>query len=236
MTLDRIQRAHAAQIQALFQSGDSELVYQACELLLALQDTPLITHFAEGSALDAARGVVVGARLRALVPPPHGGKVAFHLVILLIALGLHPPPEVLNLRYADLGPVGAQQLARCARLEHITRVDLRYNQLADAGAAALAEAPWLPSVRELRLHENQIGPDGVRALVGSPNLGPLAVLDLRDNPIGAAGAQAIADAPQLSGLRWLHLREDDVGEVGARALGGSPHLPLPVRRFWHARA
>lgn len=233
--LSAAQRRHRQQLTTLLSSDDADIVYQGCELLTALQDEALITYFAEGSAFHDQEGVVAGDRIQSLVPADQRSTVALYLLLLLVALRRQPPPGVLRLRYAGIGPIGAHKLAACSRLAP-RELDLRYNQLTDAGAVALAGAPWLSSVRVLHLQENQLGPDGIAALVASPGLGPLGVLDLRDNPIGEAGARAIAAAPQLARLEWLHLYIDDVGTEGAKALGASPHLPLAVCRYWRARA
>ena len=130
----------------------------------------------------------------------------------------------LDLKYNELGDLGAVALAKSPDLTNLRVLNLRDNRIGDEGAVALALSPHLTNLRELDLSSNWIRDAGAEALAQSPHLTNLRVLNLEDNWIRDAGAEALAQSPHLTNLRVLNLRSNVIGKVGARALKNSPYL------------
>ena len=127
------------------------------------------------------------------------------------------------MRDCNLGPAGAEQLARafeqwpCLRVLSINR-----NALGDEGVVALLAAP-LPALEELRLCVNEIGEQGAAAIAAaSPRLPKLRVLASILSSIDESGARALAQAhfPQLE---RLYLQGNNIGAEGQAALDAARH-------------
>jgi len=125
--------------------------------------------------------------------------------------------RALDLWHNDLGPLGAQALADCAPLAHLSQLDLGGNRIGSDGARALAESPHLGRLTVLMLWHANIGNAGAEALAraGFERLGHL---DLTYNFISDRGAEALSRAPWLGRVRTLDLRRNDISSEGAEAL------------------
>jgi Ran GTPase-activating protein (RanGAP) involved in mRNA processing and transport len=106
-------------------------------------------------------------------------------------------------------------------IKHLTTLDLRYNDIGTVGAAALSEilqqddCTW----RALYLEGNQLKDEGITALLStSAKLGPIAELYLGQNQIGPVGAESLAQALPGSLLQKLYLEGNQIGNDGALAL------------------
>lgn len=160
-------------------------------------------------------------------------------------------PIVLGLQNSQIGPAGAQALARMPwlrryiqldlgaqmlearglavllnsdHLVRLRRLDLPAGALDVAGASVLASSRIAGALQTLVLWGTHLGDVGLRALLAPATLSGLLDLDLRSNVIGDPGSRALADCPALAGLRRLDLTDNRIGPEGAAALARSPHL------------
>jgi uncharacterized protein (TIGR02996 family) len=130
----------------------------------------------------------------------------------------------LDLTDCEVGPGGAEVVARARRLERLTCLRLGYARVGDEGAAALAGSPRLGRLTVLSLPACGIGAAGTKALAGSKYLVRLATLDLSRNLLGLPGARSLAAGRGLPGLSVLALNGCQLGNRGAMALVHAPAL------------
>ena len=139
-----------------------------------------------------------------------------------------PCMEELLMRDCNLGPAGAEQLARafeqwpCLRVLSINR-----NALGDEGVVALLAAP-LPALEELCMGYNDIRDQGAAAIAAAW-LPRLRFLDISYNSLGNSGARALAQAhfPQLETL-WL---EGNIRDEGYDALSMARLVRPKLKHF-----
>src|SRR5262249_53055740 len=126
-------------------------------------------------------------------------------------------------RYTNVGG-GLDELAGCALLATIRRLNLSMNELTRAHLARLLESPHFPQVRELATGSTKSGPAGARAIAACPRMRHLRKVNFWFGGIGPAGMQAIAGSPHCAGIREMILYANQLGDRGAEALAASPHL------------
>ena len=70
----------------------------------------------------------------------------------------------LQLRMADFGDAGINEIVASGVLKRLDVLDLRHGLVTDAGAKQLAACPDFARLKHLDLRNNRVGPDGVAAL------------------------------------------------------------------------
>lgn len=73
----------------------------------------------------------------------------------------------LQLRLADFGDGGVEEIVRSGLLKRLRVLDLRHGLVTDAGARALADCPDLNRLEHLDLSRNRLTADGVKALTAT---------------------------------------------------------------------
>ncbi|HEY2786634.1 MAG TPA: hypothetical protein VGJ05_16835 [Fimbriiglobus sp.] len=111
--------------------------------------------------------------------------------------------ERLNLAGNRIGPEGLRLLAGSPHLAAI-HLDLSTNNLGSDGLAALLSAPWRHQLRGLNLARNGLDPNDLRNLLAE--LPGLVDLDLAGNPIGPNAIDVLAKRG-----RWTRLRLSETG-------------------------
>jgi uncharacterized protein (TIGR02996 family) len=129
----------------------------------------------------------------------------------------------LSLRRNWMGADGLQALAESAAWPRVTHLDLGGNSLEDEAGAILARAPFLVNLIELDLEKNALRDGAIQVFSRSPLVSRLRSLLLHENYVGDGGASALARAPWARGLKVLALA-NQLSDVGAVVLAGAPHL------------
>jgi uncharacterized protein (TIGR02996 family) len=131
--------------------------------------------------------------------------------------------ESLDLSDNLLRDAGAGHLARAACLRTLKALYVGRCELGPVGADKLAKARFFGGLRILSADYNNFGPEGLSALLG---VKPAALhsLLLAGNDIGDAGVGVLATSPASDNLLNVDLAANDLGAGSARLLGATGHL------------
>ncbi|KAJ1632221.1 hypothetical protein T492DRAFT_868687, partial [Pavlovales sp. CCMP2436] len=122
-------------------------------------------------------------------------------MLLAFELRVNATVSQLDLRYNDIGAIGAQHIAEALKLNAtVTQLVLFDNFIGAIGAQHIAEALKVnATVIQLDLRSNDIGAIGAQHIVMALKVNATVTqLDLGDNHIGAVGAQDIAEALKVN--------------------------------------
>jgi Leucine-rich repeat (LRR) protein len=125
----------------------------------------------------------------------------------------------LSLRACDIGPTGAQELARSPSLQNLDALDLYGDQIKSEGTKALVASSYLKRLTSLSLDGALIGAAGLKALVRSGLCPRLKDLSLGYNKLTDVSLETLSKA-SFPALTRLDLPGNQIGSRGLKALSG----------------